>query len=115
MGRLDKRKSIRRMTSAQAQIVSLDRARPGLICTVLDMSRTGARLSFRNPRVVPDRFILVVPDQGVRCAGLVAWRSASEIGVRFVADDRRATPVSERSFGKRPTPAEGTLSTAADP
>lgn len=53
-----------------------------LECKVCDLSRTGARLAVGPSAKVPDEFILLVADHKHLCR--VAWRSAKEVGVRFV-------------------------------
>lgn len=56
-----------------------------ILCTLVDVSQTGARLLAREPEQVPDEFLLrlAVGRQASRhCA--VVWRDGASIGVRFI-------------------------------
>jgi hypothetical protein len=52
-------------------------------CTVRDLSITGAALEVSNPTVVPAKFILVVPEDGLRLPCRVIRRTEFRIGVAF--------------------------------
>ena len=51
-------------------------------CTVRNLSDTGARLKVAGIIGIPDSFELVM-DDGARFACSVAWKTETEIGVRF--------------------------------
>jgi hypothetical protein len=60
-------------------------------CTVKDLSRTGARLSFIKPSSIPaDSFRLEIPSAGKVYEADIMWHRGREIGVAFrpVADGR---------------------------
>lgn len=65
----------------RATLVSAELA-PQLECKVYDLSRTGARLAVGAATKVPDEFVLLFAERKHLCR--VAWRSAKEVGVRFV-------------------------------
>ena len=98
MAHFEKRRSARRMTTVGAKIIPADRSLKARTCKVVDLSRTGARLAAENPLSVPDEFTLVLDGAPSGYRSKVAWRSRSQVGVRFVteAEDRPAP-----SFGKR--------------
>jgi len=52
-------------------------------CTVRNLSDTGAKLVISSSLAIPQRFELAMQD-GRRFTCEVAWRSETEIGVRFV-------------------------------
>ncbi|HEX8166127.1 MAG TPA: PilZ domain-containing protein [Beijerinckiaceae bacterium] len=60
-------------------------------CTVKDLSRTGARLSFIKPQSIPsDRFRLEIPSAGKAYEADIVWHRGREIGVALRAiEDRR--------------------------
>ena len=52
--------------------------------TVRDLSITGAALEVSDPtRVIPEKFILVVPEDGLKLACRVVRRTNFRIGVEF--------------------------------
>jgi hypothetical protein len=99
MPHFEKRKQARRRVGVQAKIVPLDKGRKAGSCTVVDLSSTGARLSVGNPLSVPAEFTLMLPNMPAGHNSQIAWRSRSEVGVRFV---RGGSAPSVPSFGKRP-------------
>jgi hypothetical protein len=52
-------------------------------CVVRDLSVTGAAIEVSNQAGIPDKFLLVMPDDGLRLACRVAWRKEYRIGVAF--------------------------------
>ncbi len=52
-------------------------------CTIRNLSETGAKLSVTSSIGIPQRFDLALQD-GRRFACDIAWRTETEIGVRFV-------------------------------
>jgi hypothetical protein len=53
-------------------------------CTVRDLSITGAALEVPDPtRIIPAKFILVVPGDGLKLLCRVVRRTNSRIGVAF--------------------------------
>lgn len=58
-----------------------------LPCTLVDISDTGARLIVEDTSEVPDRFTIVMTEQGVpRRSCRLIWRGETDIGVVFEAD-----------------------------
>jgi hypothetical protein len=58
-------------------------------CIMLDVSASGAKLTFEAGINVPDWFVLTLArNAGVRRECEVVWRAAKSIGVRFVAPPR---------------------------
>ena len=53
-------------------------------CTIRNLSKTGAKIHLRDTADVPDRFELVVEEDGRRMTCAVVRRSGEEFGVRFV-------------------------------
>jgi PilZ domain-containing protein len=53
-------------------------------CTVRDLSITGAALEVSDPtRIIPAKFTLVVPEDGLKLLCRVVRRTNSRIGVAF--------------------------------
>jgi hypothetical protein len=53
-------------------------------CTVKDLSKTGARLSFIKPQSIPaDGFRLEIPSAGKAYEARIMWNRGREIGVAF--------------------------------
>ena len=80
--RNDKRKARRRIIHHTASI--LLEAEQTLPCSILDVSDTGARLESTRPDAVPDRFGLLLSENGQpRRLCRVVWRDGRQIGVTF--------------------------------
>jgi hypothetical protein len=54
-----------------------------IACTVRDLSITGAALEVSDPTGIPSKFILVVPEDGLRLPCRVVRRTDFRIGVAF--------------------------------
>jgi hypothetical protein len=52
-------------------------------CMVRNLSSTGASLEVSNPAGIPERFILVVPGDGLHLLCRPVWRKGHGIGVTF--------------------------------
>src|SRR5674476_647751 len=82
--RRESRKAHRRAVSLTAMILNGDKSMVGL-CTMLDVSRTGARIKPPLATEVPNEFILLLTKNGkVRRQCKISWRTETAIGVRFV-------------------------------
>ena len=77
---MDRRIAKRRPVCVLGHVVTRVRS---VFCRVLDLSETGARLKSAQSDVIPDRFDLNVPSEGVQRTGEVQWRNGRELGVRF--------------------------------
>jgi hypothetical protein len=53
-------------------------------CLVLNLSSTGASLEVSSQAGIPERFILVMPGDGLHLSCRTVWRSELRIGVTFV-------------------------------
>jgi len=89
--RQDKRRARRRVIHHTASI--LLEAEQVLPCSILDVSDTGARLESARPDAIPDRFGLLLSDNGQpRRDCRVIWRDGRKIGVTF----ENRSPATER-------------------
>jgi hypothetical protein len=52
-------------------------------CVVRDLSVTGASLEVSNAAGIPERFILVMPGDGLHLPCRTVWRKGHGIGVTF--------------------------------
>ena len=52
-------------------------------CTVRDLSLTGAAIAVPSQAEIPERFTLVLPDDGLQLYCQVVWRREYQIGVAF--------------------------------
>jgi hypothetical protein len=52
-------------------------------CSVVDLSRKGARVRLHGFTALPDKFELYVPDREVSLRAAVQWRLSDEVGVLF--------------------------------
>lgn len=63
-----------------------------LPCVVRDRSGSGARLQVQQAAIVPDTFELIVELDGLEVPAEVVWRTAKEVGIRFLATPERVAP-----------------------
>jgi hypothetical protein len=68
------------LVSRSATII-LDAKKPGIVCTVVDISAGGAALDVANPERLPKRFALMHGKTKKSC--LLIWRRHHRIGVQF--------------------------------
>lgn len=52
-------------------------------CIVRNASRTGAKLTVKDPRKLPDHFNLSIPCKGETYRARIKWREANQVGVEF--------------------------------
>ena len=52
-------------------------------CLVRNLSVTGAAIEVPSQAGIPERFLLVMPDDGLRLLCLIVWRTEYRIGVAF--------------------------------
>jgi hypothetical protein len=79
------RKAVRRQLQHFTWIVD-DQGASIADCLLLDVSASGAQLKLEDPRVVPERFdLLLTADGRMRRHCEVVWRTQNRIGVRFRA------------------------------
>ena len=84
----DKRQAPRRRMLKGALIVFNDR-QSTVLCTVRDLSASGARLDVRNSVGVPDRFILLIELDGIEVDCQIVRRKEMEVAVRFLGSVRQ--------------------------
>ena len=72
---------------------------PSVECELKDLSQTGARLKFSDPKCAPQEFLIRL-ESGVLRWCQVIWRSNAEIGVKFIK-----TP---KSFGTEASATKAT-------
>jgi hypothetical protein len=70
----------RHRVSKAAKIEFLDST---ISCTVRDLSLTGAAIEASVRSGIPERFTLVIPEDGLRLACRVAWLRDYRMGVAF--------------------------------
>jgi hypothetical protein len=81
----EQRRKDRRTVKAVAFVYSLD-GWPIGECKTLDVSETGAKLTWNSPEELPSEFLLSLSRDGkVRRSCHVKWREADKVGVKFVA------------------------------
>jgi hypothetical protein len=52
-------------------------------CTVRNLSTTGAAIEVSNQGGIPEKFTLVMPEDGLHLPCQIVWRSGCRIGVTF--------------------------------
>jgi hypothetical protein len=52
-------------------------------CSVVDLSRKGARIRLHGFTALPDKFELYVPEREISLRATVQWRLGDEVGVLF--------------------------------
>ena len=78
----DKRMFTRRSIDLSAQIEMVDGS--SLRCDLADLSQGGVRLKVPHPDHLPEQFRIKLSSQLTRWSR-VAWRSAEEVGIEFLA------------------------------
>jgi PilZ domain len=56
---------------------------PPINCVVRNLSNTGAAIEVPNQGMLPERFMLDMPDDRLRLACRIVWRAEYRIGVAF--------------------------------
>jgi hypothetical protein len=54
-----------------------------ITCTVRDLSLTGASLEVSDPRIVPEKFTLVIPEDDLKLACRLVRRTEFRMGIEF--------------------------------
>ncbi|QBK30025.1 PilZ domain-containing protein [Roseitalea porphyridii] len=93
-----------------------------IACVIRDLSDTGARLKFEAMAIIPERFILHIPVDGIQIDCARRWIRGQECGVAFtsepsptaLAKHQVVTPIGpaadggERAAGDRAAPGSST-------
>src|SRR3954447_10484428 len=90
-----------RLRSLLGARIEINNGQATVDCLIRDVSETGAKLIISAPVPLPDRFDLIIPQKGVTRRVRVAWRRATEIGVRFAdeqAPEQASAPQSEAAL-----------------
>ena len=81
--RQEKRRSKRR-TQTSKGFIRLEGGFASRICTILDLSDSGARISVEGVSKIPLSFTLMVSKDLQGRSARVKWRRGTEIGIEFV-------------------------------
>ena len=76
----EKRRASRRDVKRSAKISF---GKQNLVCTVRNVSATGAAIQVADVSAIPDSFHLVMEMETTSRRCVVAWRKATQIGVKF--------------------------------
>ena len=68
------------LVSSRATII-LDKKKPAIECTVVDISAGGACLQVPDPAAIPQRFEMVHGGTRKKCN--IVWRARNRLGVSF--------------------------------
>ena len=93
-----------RLRSLIGARIVFNNGRATVECLIRDVSETGAKLIVPELIPVPDRFELTIPQKGITRRVRVAWRRATEIGVRFEdeqAPEQASAPQGEAALKRR--------------
>jgi PilZ domain len=61
----------------------IERGGDKIKCTIRDLSITGASLEISDSAIIPEKFTLIVPEDGLRLLCRIVRRSDFRIGVAF--------------------------------
>jgi PilZ domain len=86
---MGERRNSRRTKSFLRAFVYVSRKRSAPSCLIRDMSEKGARIIFPDTVTLPDVFDLYIPQRDHNIRARVQWRRNDEIGVAFVASEKR--------------------------
>ena len=82
---LEKRKHVRAPGDSQAAVIFTDGDEPPIMCTLANISESGAGLTLVSTKGIPDTFQLEIKGEGVRRPCKVAWKKEPHrLGVSFV-------------------------------
>jgi hypothetical protein len=80
---MDDRRSVRRTRVLKNVKILADHV--SMPCTIVDITNSGACISFSDARNVPNRFELAFGNRHARRTCRVTWRTDNQIGVAFLA------------------------------
>jgi hypothetical protein len=81
MDKDEKRQNARRAISHTVHLVT--GLGPPLKCRMEDVSKSGARIAVSDPRMAPQKFLILL-NKGLLRWCEVMWRSEHEIGIKFI-------------------------------
>jgi hypothetical protein len=82
---MQERRTVRRIRVLKSAEIVYGEQVTSLLCTLLDLSANGARLSFASTQQVPEHFHLSFDNGLVRRECRVVWRNDYQVGVAFAA------------------------------
>lgn len=85
---VERRRTSRQQVALQA-IIKFPGA-PGIPCTIQNVSPNGALIAFQGPTILPDKFVLIIPEKWFQSECIVRHKSAFHLGVMFVTNLREA-------------------------
>lgn len=80
---MDERRNVGRMRVTRAAKIIVAAETPLVPCELLDLTASGARLSFAEAGAIPDNFELTLDQGRSRRPCRVVWRTGSDVGVAF--------------------------------
>jgi hypothetical protein len=86
----ERRKTVRQRSYLGGRIAFNNRYST-MDCTVRNISAGGARVAFSDAVVLPQDVDLAINQKGLNARARVVWRSATEMGVSFLAVSHEAT------------------------
>lgn len=88
----ERRKAIR-SRSLLGGVITFNKRASTMDCQVRNISAAGAKLTFTNTAVVPDRFDLVIACKDRSYRARMVWRRPEEAGIAFVGEYNEDVPI----------------------
>ena len=81
---MDERRSSRRWRAVLGGQIVVNNRTTALLCTVRDLSDTGARIYFADASAIPAEFEFEIPSRGIRIPSVLVWTRGANHGVMFL-------------------------------
>jgi len=78
------RRAYRRVETSKRAVIAYNEERHVFLCTVLNVSASGALVRLDEPALLPDDVTLIIPNEDFFAACKVAWARGRAYGVHFV-------------------------------
>jgi PilZ domain-containing protein len=88
----ERRKTVR-SRALLGGVIAFNQRMSAMDCQVRNISAAGAKVTFTNTAVVPDRFDLTIAHKERSFRARMAWRSIDEAGIEFLAEYENAVAV----------------------
>ncbi len=88
----ERRKSVRDRTFLGG-VIAFNNRSSTMDCMVRNLTAEGAKVTFTNTAVIPDRFDLVIDRKQRSFNARMVWRGADEAGVVFVDEYANEAPI----------------------
>lgn len=82
--KLDERRNSSRVAVRLGAAAFVSSSEKSVECTVLDISKTGARLELNDIDIIPSRLKLYIPEVDCIYDCEVAWRRKQQCGLKFI-------------------------------